>query len=111
MMKLTDQQADCIDHRLGAADALVETFEDRYAPEDVYDACEDLAMMVADNKIDVDALTPVSRNVLIDCIEGSVWVAAVYDDVLVHRSACRVIENLAEKFRDVGLEINVVPYR
>jgi hypothetical protein len=111
MIKLTDQQADCIDHRLSAADALVEVFEDRYAPEDVYDACEDLAMMVADNQIDFAALTPISRNVLIDCIEGSVWVASVeYEtDGSRWRGACRVIENLADKFRDAGLEIGVVP--
>ncbi len=113
MIILTKNQADCIEHRLSATDALVEVMDETfcYAQEDVWDAIEDLEVMVAKRQIDMDLLTPISREVLIDCIEGSVWAASVYDDAVVHRSACRVIENLANKFRDAGLKINVVPYR
>ena len=115
MIKLTKQQADLIDHRLGAPDALVEVMGETfgYAMEDVEDAIEDLRLMVARRNVDMNALTPISREVLIDCIEGSVWVACIYDGGTnaEYDAACRVMANIADKLIYAGLNIRVVPYR
>ena len=113
MIILTKNQADCVDHRLTATDALVEVMGETfgYAEEDVQDAIEDLSLMVAKRKIDVDALTPISREVLIDCIEGSTWVACVSEaDARQYTDACTVMENISNKLMDAGLNIRVVPY-
>lgn len=113
MINLTKDQAELVDHRLGAADALVEVMGETfgYAQEDVWDAIKDLEVMVARRKIDVDALTPISREVLIDCIEGSTWVACISNmSKPKYFGACLVMDNVFNKFKDAGLNIRVVPY-
>lgn len=113
MIKLTKQQADLVDHRLTATDALVEVMGETfgYAMEDVEDAIEDLSRMVVQRNIDVDVLTPISREVLIDCIEGSTWVACASNaGTSQYTAACTVMENVSDKFKDAGLNIRVVPY-
>ena len=113
MIKLTKQQADLIDHRLTATDALVEVMGETFgwAAEDIEDAIKDLSQMVAKRQIDVNALTPISREVLIDCIEGSTWVACISNmSKPKYNGACLVMENVSDKLKDAGLNIQVVPY-
>ena len=113
MIKLTKQQASLIDHRLTASDALVEVMGETfgYAIEDVEDSIELLTQMVAKCQLDVDNLSPIDREVLIDCIEGSTWVACESNRSERHyAAACTVMENISNKLKDAGLNIQVVPY-
>lgn len=104
VVTLTAREAECLAHRLGS-DGLVEvTMEEGFAPQDVLDAVDAVAVMVACRRIDELALDPVSKSVLRDCVEGSTWAACLDDfDRADVAAAKRTLRGLCAKLETVGL--------
>jgi len=104
---LTTRQADILRHRLEAPDALAEALE-VYHPDDVRDVADLLLGALTANAIDtgpaeeadgVACARLLTREVLVDCLEGSTYVGAAKDDVSSQAIAgfCISGDNLAEK--------------
>jgi hypothetical protein len=73
-IKLSPLQAEILSHRLEVPDALADALE--RSTEQVEAACEELLRLAKSRTIVWDALNSLSREVLIDAVEGSTYYGA-----------------------------------
>lgn len=73
-MKLTTKEIELLSHRLEEAACIAEVLEeDGFDPEEVEACAEDLNERIGSGSIDIDALGPLQRAVIIEAMAGSTW--------------------------------------
>lgn len=80
-LSFSKQQAQCILHRLGCCDDFEYIFRDNDHLSDLADTVVDRASAMekeleATGAIMVDQSSELDRSILVECIEGSTWIAA-----------------------------------
>ena len=94
-LQFTPNQWAALQHRLDVPDAIVESLEDDYAAEDVLDVVELLTRRLFVNAENLSA--GLTRDVLIECVEGSTWVGVHSNDPRAQDRAYRTLKAIAAK--------------
>lgn len=100
-IKLTEKEEEALKHRLAVPDAISEYFEDceeLLSAADI-DAVPDICKLLEDNKYNeaVEKNALVTTLVLIDCVEGSTWLAQFGRKQYISSNSIAVIHRLAKK--------------
>ena len=109
MRKLTKTEANILQHRLDAPDAIWDALqEEPLTDKEIYSAIESVAVMVAGREIG-GVLTYPERAVLLDLVDGSTYVDALEGGVgfpdgvtaQYHGRIKKIFEKLEEDIRDL----------
>lgn len=96
-VRLSKIEADAIIHRLEVPDCIADALEGDFDAEAISDAAETLLKRAESGSVWCD--TVVEREVLIDSVEGSTWVACAYGDATPDemRKIMRVAKSVEKK--------------
>lgn len=111
----TERQADALIDRLDAYDAIADALG--ISGVEAWTSFETCVDIIASNlkaaKFVSGPLSEMEKAILSDCIEGSTWVAKEMDGPYhtpASIGAYRTLKNTTKKLRELGVEVNSIPY-
>lgn len=112
MMKITEKEMEAVLYMLDNRPLMLDRLQGRWGRSKVQGAIDRLYDPVEEDRAIPEDLSDVERDVLRECVEGSIWLRPYvggYSPVMLEE-ARETLRDLARKLEPVGVEINHIPH-